>query len=338
MTNHTTVPAAPVDAGRGGGNLEMHGVRVSVSTGGQDITLLDDVDLAIRGGRTTGLIGESGSGKSMLASTIIGLLPEGARVTGSIIFEGVELVGMPERLRRALRGHRIAMIFQDPLASLNPTQRIGRQVGELLRRGGLRGRQLADTVSDLLARAGIPEPQRRARAFPHQLSGGLRQRAMIAMALAGRPTLLLLDEATTALDVTVQGRILELLRTLQQDEGLSMLFVSHDLRVISHISDDLVVLYAGRVCESGPTAEVLGMPLHPYTKALAESIPAVHSRSEISAPLVGSPASPADRPLGCAFHPRCPLATEVCRVERPQAREIIPGRVAACHHAEQLLS
>ena len=336
--DHATVPAAPVETGRGGGNLEMRGIRVSVSTAGREITLLDDVDLTIGRGRSTGLIGESGSGKSMLASTIIGLLPEGARVAGSVVFDGQELVGMSERRRRELRGRRIAMIFQDPLASLNPTQRIGRQVGELLRRGGLRGKDLAESVVDLLARAGIPEPRSRARAFPHQLSGGLRQRAMIAMALSGRPALLLADEATTALDVTVQARILRLLRSLQQQEGLSLLFVSHDLRVISHISDDLVVLYAGRVCESGPTREVLRMPLHPYTRALAESIPAVGSRSEISAPLAGTPASPANRPSGCAFHPRCPLATEICRVERPEPREIVSGRVTACHHAEKLLS
>jgi oligopeptide/dipeptide ABC transporter ATP-binding protein len=336
--NQIIVPAAPAESGRGGGSLEMRGIRVSVSTSGREVTLLDGVDLTIRQGLTTGLIGESGSGKSMLASTIIGLLPDGARVEGSIVFDGHELVGMPERRRRELRGRRIAMIFQDPLASLNPTQRVGRQVGELLRRGGLRGKNLADAVVELLTRAGIPEPRKRARAFPHQLSGGLRQRAMIAMALSGQPALLLADEATTALDVTVQGRILQLLRSLQREEGLSLLFVSHDLRVISHISDDLVVLYAGRVCESGPTREVLGMPLHPYTKALAESIPAVSSRSEISAPLAGTPASPANRPPGCAFHPRCPLATEICRVERPEPREIVPGRVTACHHAETLLS
>ena len=337
MTNDTLASAA-WPSRSGGGSLELRDIRVTATTGGREIAILDGVDLSILRGRTTGLIGESGSGKSMLASTIIGLLPEGTRVTGSIEFDGQQLVGLPERRRRALRGSRIAMIFQDPLASLNPTQRIGRQVGELLRRGGLRAQGLRDAVVQLLERAGIPDPARRARAYPHQLSGGLRQRAMIAMALAGRPSLLLADEATTALDVTVQGRILKLLRDLQRDEGLSMLFVSHDLRVISHISDDLVVLYAGRVCESGETREVLRMPLHPYTKALAESIPAVHSRTAISAPLAGAPASPAHRPPGCAFHPRCPLATEICRVERPPLREVVPGRRSACHHAEELLT
>jgi peptide/nickel transport system ATP-binding protein/oligopeptide transport system ATP-binding protein len=318
--------------------LRVRGLDVIVTVSGAPVALLDGIDLDVRAGRTTGLIGESGSGKSMLASAIIGLLPPGMRATGSLRFGGEELVGAAERRRRQLRGAEIAMIFQDPLASLNPVQRIGRQVGEILRRRrGLRGGALRDAAVALLGRAGIPSPAARSRAFPHELSGGLRQRAMIAMALAGEPALLLSDEATTALDVTVQKRILALLGELQASTGMAMLFVSHDLRVVSHVADDLVVMYAGRIAESGPTREVLRRPAHPYTRALARSIPSVRSRSAIATPLGGVPANPVARPAGCAFHPRCPLAQEICRREVPAPREVAPGRLSACHFAEEVM-
>jgi peptide/nickel transport system ATP-binding protein/oligopeptide transport system ATP-binding protein len=229
------------------------------------------------------------------------------------------------------------MIFQDPLAALNPGQTIERQVGEILRRDGKPRAEVRRAVVDLLDRAGVPDPARRMRSYPHQFSGGLRQRAMIALALAGNPSLLLADEPTTALDVTVQARILRLLRDIQQDRGLAMLLVSHDLRVINHVADQVVVMYAGRVAERGPAAAVMRRPAHPYTRALVASVPAVRTRTALAHPLPGSPATPANRPSGCAFHPRCPLARDRCKSEVPSVREVEPGRFSACHFAEEVL-
>lgn len=301
------------------------------------VRILDGVSIDVRSGSTTALIGESGSGKSILGSAVIGLLPDTMTASGEVSFEGRQVLGLPERRRRELRGRGIAMVFQDPLAALNPSQRVGRQVGELLRRRGARGAALRRSVIHLLDRVGIPRPDERAKAFPHQLSGGLRQRVVIAMALSGEPRLLIADEPTTALDVTVQKRILDLLADMQREDGVAMLFISHDLRVVSHVADDVVVLYAGRVAESGPAREVLAKPLHPYTRALARSVPSVSSASAVADPIPGTAASPAARPSGCAFHPRCPLAREICAREIPQPRELAPGRRTACHFAEELL-
>lgn len=300
------------------------------------VVILDGIDLDVRLAGTTALIGESGSGKSILGSAVIGLLPDSMSAYGTIEFEGTNLVPLSERRRRELRGRGIAMVFQDPLAALNPSKRVGMQVGELLRRGGLRGAALRRSVLDLLRRVGVPRPEERARAFPHQLSGGLRQRAVIAMALSGNPRLIIADEPTTALDVTVQRRVLDLLADMQRESGVAMLFISHDLRVVSHVADDIVVLYAGRVAESGPTREVLARPLHPYTRALARSVPSVGSASSVADPIPGTAANPAARPTGCAFHPRCPLAREICAREVPELRELEPGRRTACHFAEEL--
>jgi peptide/nickel transport system ATP-binding protein/oligopeptide transport system ATP-binding protein len=298
--------------------------------------VLDDVSLTVRSGRTTGVIGESGSGKSMLAMAIIGLLPDGSSTTGQILLREENLLGADARRRRQVRGREISMIFQDPLSALNPSQRIGRQVGEILRRNGSGRAAAARTAVDLMNQVGIPDPAVRARDYPHQFSGGMRQRAMIALAVAGDPALVLADEPTTALDVTVQARILRLLRTLQDERQMSMLMVSHDLRVMSHVSHDLVVLYAGRVCERGPTGQVLRSPRHPYTKALAASVPGVRTKSALSAPLPGAPASPLARPSGCPFHPRCALARPRCATDRPALREVAPDRWSACHYAEEL--
>ena len=316
--------------------LRVENLRVELAGPAGTTAVLDDVSLAVRAGRTTGVIGESGSGKSMLAMAIIGLLPPGSRTSGRLLLRDEDLLAVADRRRRQVRGQEISMIFQDPLSALNPSQRIGRQVGEILRRGG-RSRAEADRAAvDLMAQAGIPEPERRARAYPHQFSGGMRQRAMIALALAGDPALVLADEPTTALDVTVQARILWLLRSIQDERHMAMLLVSHDLRVMSHVAHDLVVLYAGRVCERGPTRRVLGHSRHPYTRALAASVPAVHTTSALAAPLPGAPASPLARPSGCPFHPRCGLARDRCATEVPVVRQIAPDHFTACHYAEEL--
>ncbi|MEV1006480.1 ABC transporter ATP-binding protein [Streptomyces sp. NPDC049881] len=305
--------------------------------GGGTVRVLDGVSFTIPAATTVGLIGESGSGKTMTANALMGLLPPGATTAGEVVWRGTDLLTAGAAHLRRVRGREIAMVFQDPLAALNPTQRIGRQVGEIPRRDGLPRAEVRRRVVDLLERAGVPEPERRMRAYPHEFSGGLRQRAVIAMALSGSPSLLLADEPTTALDVTVQARILALLRDVQRSEGLSMLLVSHDLRVVSHVAERVVVMYAGRVAEQGRARDVLRRPAHPYTRALVASVPAVRTRTALADPLPGAPAGPASRPSGCPFHPRCPMARERCRTEVPAVRAVAEGRSSACHFAEEVL-
>jgi oligopeptide/dipeptide ABC transporter ATP-binding protein len=301
------------------------------------VRVVDGVSFDVPAGTTVGLIGESGSGKTMTALAVIGLLPDGATTGGELVWRGEDLLSVNADRRRRVRGHEISMIFQDPLAALNPSLTIGRQVGEILRRAGKPRAEVRRAVIDLLDRAGVPDPERRKDDYPHQFSGGLRQRAMIALALAGNPSLLLADEPTTALDVTVQARILRLLRDIQREQGLAMLLVSHDLRVIAHVAEQVVVMYAGRVAERGPAPAVLRAAAHPYTRALVRSVPAVRTRTALADPLPGAPATPANRPSGCAFHPRCPLARARCAAETPVVREIAPGRWSACHYAEEVL-
>lgn len=304
---------------------------------GDAVRVVDGVSFDVPAGTTVGLIGESGSGKTMTALAVIGLLPDRATTGGELVWRGEDLLRAGAD-RRRVRGHEISMIFQDPLAAMNPSLTVGRQVGEILRRAGQPRAEVRRAVVDLLDRAGVPEPARRMDDYPHQLSGGLRQRAMIALALAGNPSLLLADEPTTALDVTVQARILRLLRSIQREQGLAMLLVSHDLRVVAHVADEVVVMYAGRVAERGPAGAALRRPAHPYTRALVASVPAVRTRTALADPLPGTPATPANRPSGCAFHPRCPLARDRCRVEVPAARQVAPGRWSACHFAEEVFN
>lgn len=338
-------PSAPAPLRGGAGSeavapqllLRASGLAVDLPGRAGVVRVVDEVSFDIPSATTVGLIGESGSGKTMTANALIGLLPDGASVSGSLSWRGEELLTATSSRRRELRGHEIAMIFQDPLAALNPTQTIGRQVGEILRRSGQSRSAVRERVIELLDRAGIPSAAEKLGSFPHEFSGGMRQRAVIAMALAGSPSLLLADEPTTALDVTVQARILRLLRSIQEDAGLSMLLVSHDLRVMAHVAHQVVVMYAGRVAERGATSDVLRRPAHPYTRALVDSVPAVRTKTALAHPLPGTPATPANRPTGCAFHPRCPLAQERCRSEQPSLREVAPRRWSACHFAEEVL-
>ncbi|MFC8801475.1 ABC transporter ATP-binding protein [Promicromonospora sp. NPDC057138] len=312
--------------------LEVTDLEVVLPAG----AVVDRVSFTVPAGHTTGLIGESGSGKTMTAMAVVGLLPDTATASGAVRWKSQDLLAAPERRRRQVRGREIGVVFQDPSAALNPIQSVGRQVGEILRRERLPRAQVRTRVLELLARVGLPEPERQADSYPHEMSGGMRQRVMIAIALAGRPELVIADEPTTALDVTTQARILALLADLREREGLAMILVSHDLRVMAHVADDVVVMYAGRVCEQGPARAVLDRPYHPYTRALAANVPAVTSRTAIAEPLPGAPASPFARPSGCPFHPRCPMAADRCATEVPAPREVAPGRFSACHFAEEV--
>ncbi|TDC54645.1 ABC transporter ATP-binding protein [Jiangella ureilytica] len=318
--------------------LQVEDLEVVLPAGAGTGTVLDRVSFVVDAGSTTGLIGESGSGKTMSAMSIVGLLPPGAETAGRIAWKSEDLLTAAARRIRQVRGREIGVIFQDPLAALNPIETIGKQVGEILRRGGMPRQQVRARVLELLDRVGIPEPEQRIDVYPHELSGGMRQRVMIATALAGEPQLIIADEPTTALDVTTQARILRLLADLRDREGVAMLLVSHDLRVMAHVADVVVVMYAGRVAERGPAREVLEHPRHPYTRALAHNVPAVSTKSAIAEPLQGAPANPFDRPAGCAFHPRCPMAQDRCRTDVPVLREVEPGRFSACHFAERVES
>ncbi|SEE73349.1 ABC transporter ATP-binding protein [Jiangella alba] len=332
------VAGASADPGQASpdAGLRVRELTVDLWVDGRLRRIVDGISFAVAPRGTLGIIGESGSGKSVTALALLDLLPASAHVGGEIRWRGEDLVNASPARRRRIRGREIAMVFQDPLAALNPTRPVGRQIGEILRRGGMRRAQAGERVVDLMTMAGIPDPTSRRRAYPHQLSGGLRQRVVIAMALAGEPSLLLADEPTTALDVTVQARILQLLGDIRAETGLAMILVSHDLRVVSHVTDAVAVMYAGRLAEYGPTRDVLRQPRHPYTRALIQSVPAVHSRSALTRPLPGTPVGPANRPAGCAFHPRCPLAIDRCAVEQPAWRPVPPGRWVACHRAEEV--
>ncbi len=309
---------------------------MAIVAGAMTGTVIDKVSFSVDAGRTTGLIGESGSGKTMTAMSVVRLLPSSARTAGCVSWRSEDLLSAPARRLRQVRGHEIGVIFQDPLMALNPTQTVGRQVGEIPRRDGLARQEVRAKVLELLDRVGIPQPHQRIDVYPHEMSGGMRQRVMIAMALAGEPRLIIADEPTTALDVTTQARILRLLAGLRDQEGMAMLLVSHDLRVMAHVADDVVVMYAGRVAERGSARDVLDRPRHPYTWALANNVPSVRTKSAIAEPLPGAPANPFDRPAGCAFHPRCPLARDRCRTEKPELREVEPGRFSACHFAGEV--
>lgn len=322
------------------GTLRVRGLSIRLPRSRQGnrstATVVDDVTFDVIQGRTTGLIGESGSGKSLTAMALVGLTPDSAGLGGQVLLDDEDLLAATPARIRQVRGAEISVVFQDPSTALNPTMTIGDQVGEILRGRGLSRRSARERAAELLDHVGIPDAADRVGAYPHEFSGGMRQRAMIALALAGGPRFILADEPTTALDVTVQARILELLARLRDEDGLAMLLVSHDLRVMSHVADDLVVMYAGRVCERGPAKAVLSRPLHPYTDALVRSVPSVRTQSAIADPLPGSPANPFDRPDGCPFHPRCGRAEDRCRAEVPVLREIAPGRVSACHFGEEL--
>ncbi|MCW2569311.1 MAG: Oligopeptide transport ATP-binding protein OppD [Mycobacterium sp.] len=300
--------------------------------------ILRGVDLRLEAGRVQGLAGESGSGKTMTGLAVMGLLPSGSRTTGRITYGDHELLGLPPGRRNALRGTEIAMVFQDPSTSLHPMLSVGAQATDHLRHHLGLGRAAArERAVELLSRVRIPDPAGALRRYPHQFSGGQRQRIAIAIALACSPKVLIADEPTTALDVTVQAQILELLAELQGENHMALVLITHDLGVAADVADRIAVMYAGRVVESGAVRDLYRHPAHPYTEGLLRSVPRADQKGRELTPIAGSPPNPAHIPPGCPFHPRCPYARERCREEEPPLRTVGAGRVAACHYAEEVL-
>ncbi|HVN89568.1 MAG TPA: ABC transporter ATP-binding protein [Candidatus Binataceae bacterium] len=313
--------------------LEVKDLRTSFFTPKGEVRVVDGVNFSITPGKLTGIVGESGSGKTISVLSIMRLLPEGARITGgSILFNGTDLLKLSEAEMRAIRGAQIAMIFQEPMTSLNPVFTIGSQIGEAIRLHQHTNRHETRTRAvEALAMVGIADPERRVNDYPHQLSGGMRQRVMIAMALACRPKILIADEPTTALDVTIQAQILDLIRDLQQQLGLAVLLVTHDLGIVARYADDVTILYAARVMERAATKELFTNPLNPYTKGLLASIPGIdgHHQRRLQA-IAGTIPSAAAPPSGCRFHPRCPIAIAECARTQPALEQKRPDHFAAC--------
>jgi oligopeptide/dipeptide ABC transporter ATP-binding protein len=299
--------------------LEVTDLHAAVSVRGRELPVVRGVSFAVEPGETVGLVGESGSGKSFTALSVLGLLPEGATVTGGAVrYGGRDLVTLPDRERRALRGPELAMIYQDPMTALNPLMKVGAQITEGLAAHGVDGGAARTRMLEALAEVGLPTPDRIARAYPHQLSGGQRQRVMIAMALAPRPKLLIADEPTTALDVTIQQQILSLVAELRDRTGMAVVWITHDLGVVARIARRVLVMYAGRIAESGPAAPLYREPHHPYTAGLLGSIPPPRGPERAPLPQIGgAPPDVAALPAGCPFHPRCPQVRERCGVEEP---------------------
>lgn len=293
---------------------------------------VNSVDFSVPQGQALGILGESGSGKSVTAQAIMGLLPTPpARIrSGSARLGDQELIGMVEQDRRKIIGSSISMVFQDALSALNPVHPVGRQIAELYRvHRGLSRAKARDAAVDMMRKVRIPDPESRARDYPHQFSGGMRQRIVIAMALALDPGVLIADEPTTALDVTVQAQILDLLREQQKARSMSLVLITHDINVVREVTDEVVVMYGGRIIESGPTAEVLAAPAHPYTRGLARSMGAEVVKGERIPAIAGTPPDLLDLPTGCSFAPRCEFAMDVC-AEGPERREAGPDRTSAC--------
>jgi oligopeptide transport system ATP-binding protein len=292
------------------------------------------VNFSMRKGDTLGVVGESGSGKSVMAKEIIRLNPSPpARTRGQVIFEGIDMVALPRNKLRQIRGAKISMIFQEPMTSLNPVFTIGQQMTAGIQTHlKLSMGEATKWAAEMLDKVGIPSPRERLKQYPHEFSGGMRQRVMIAMALACDPTLLIADEPTTALDVTIQDQILELLAATIRDKGMSMILISHDLYVVADTCDSIMVMYAGRQVEVGPTQEVFNHPIHPYTVGLKESQPAIGgSQSEFLKPIPGTVPNMLDVPRGCPFHPRCKHTLEICRNEIPELRTKGSNHSIACH-------
>ena len=311
--------------------LDVQHLTTVFDVAGRALRAVDDVSFEVRKGETLGLVGESGSGKSLTAYSILRLVqPPGRIASGRVLFQGRDLLALPEREMRKVRGAGIALIFQEPMTALNPVFTVGDQIAEAMLVHGLATRAEAKRRAvELLDAVRVAEPDRRVRDYPHQLSGGMRQRVLIAMAIACRPSLVIADEPTTALDVTIQAQILDLLREMREAFDLSMLLISHDLGIIAGSADRIAVMYAGRLVEQGPVRDVFRSPAHPYTKALLASIPSGATGRRLKA-IDGSVPPLTELPRGCAFAPRCPDALPQCQLEPPPIADIGPDRVVRC--------
>jgi oligopeptide/dipeptide ABC transporter ATP-binding protein len=317
--------------------LEVSKLSVAFKNGPEYVPVTQNIDITLAAGATLGIVGESGSGKSVTSMALLGLLPQrSAKVTADrLAFGGRDLLKLSQTEWRTLRGKDIAMIFQDPMTSLNPLMRCGEQIAEAIRFHQGKGRHAArmDAVG-LLDRMGIPDPERRVDAFPFELSGGMRQRIMIAMAISCRPKLLIADEPTTALDVTIQSQILKLIRELQKDYGMALLLITHDLGIVKDMVQDILVMYAGRVVEKGRASDVLEHPSHPYTLGLLRSVPSLYRKVQRLASIEGVVPKPAEEVPGCRFHPRCYMALEACKQREPELAGDAGQRSACIRRSE----
>jgi len=316
--------------------LEVSELRTHFATDDGEFRAVDGVSFTLFAGRTLGVVGESGCGKTVTAHSIMGLVPQppGRIAGGAVRFEETDLLALPAARLRELRGNKISMIFQEPMTSLNPAFTVGDQILEvILRHRAVTPQAPRERAIEMLRRVRIPAPEQRFKDYPHKLSGGMRQRVMIAMALACDPKLLIADEPTTALDVTVQAQILDLMRNLRDETGAAILLITHDLGVIAELAQDVVVMYAGKVVERAEAAELFADPQHPYTVGLLGSIPKLHGQQGRLATIEGMVPSPLNLPPGCRFHPRCPFAVGACRVSEPPLAEVKPGHFSACWRA-----
>jgi len=318
--------------------LQVQGLDVDIRTPKGTVRVVSNVGFSARRGKTLALLGESGCGKSMTAKALAGLLDPVASVAGGRAYlDSQDLFSMNGKQRRAVAGEGLGIVFQDALAALNPVYTIGTQLGEAFRihRGASKKQAKAEAI-ELMRRVGIPEPETRVNSYPHQFSGGMRQRILIAMAVALSPKLLIADEPTTALDVTVQAQIMQLLRNLRSEEQMAVALITHDLAVVAEEADDVCVMYAGNVVEQGSVDTVFAQPTHPYTQGLLSSVPTDAQRGEGLSSIPGSPPELSKIPAGCVYQDRCPLASAICREQRPVLRETGPGQRSACHFAEQV--
>ncbi|MBI6710714.1 ABC transporter ATP-binding protein [Pseudomonas syringae] len=308
---------------------------LTVRFAGAPANVVDGVSFSVKRGKTLAIVGESGCGKSVTSMCLMGLLPSTARVgaSDSLLIDEA-LLGMSEERLLDVRGNRMAMIFQEPMTSLNPVFTIGEQIAEsVMRHQGLSDKAARQRALDMLEKVRVPDARQRLDAYPHELSGGMRQRAMIAMALANDPALIIADEPTTALDVTIQAQILSLIANLQTETGTAMILITHDLGVVAEVADEVMVMYAGRVVESGPVKTLFDDPQHPYTIGLMGSMPSIGPREGRLATINGRVPTPAEMPSGCRFAGRCPFVIQQCRDERPPLLELSPGHFAACLRA-----
>jgi len=332
-------PAASAQPAASGPVLEVRDLHVGIHTRRGVVRAVDGVSLEVPRGGAVGLVGESGSGKSMTLRSILGVLPPEAKITsGQVLLDGTDLVPLPTSALNRIRGPKLAMIFQEPMSALNPVMRVGWQIAEgpQVHLGYNRSRS-AERAVELMYRVGIPDPERRFKAYPHEFSGGMRQRVMIAIALSCEPEVILCDEPTTALDVTIQDQILRLLAQLCSESGVSLLFVTHDLPVVAQLCQELAVMYGGQIVERGPVADVFREPSHPYTLGLLRSAPDVEEVRSSLVPIPGSPPSLISPPSGCRFHPRCSFVEPDCSQIDPPLRLLSSGRATACLHYERCL-